>query len=113
MHCTDLWRGTFYAPHGFWQLFVFRLFVLEQVGDWGWELLHFLGVIKEVHLIIAITHLVGQATCPGFDLVELVSFLVVSSLAYVDLDVSRQATRSSFEVAGCEHDKTSSFNFVN
>jgi hypothetical protein len=113
MHCTNLWRGTLYAPHGFGQFFILLLIILEQIGDWRWELLHFLGVIEEVHLIIAIPHLVGQAACPGFDLVELVSFLVVSGLAYVDLDVSRQATGSSFEVASCEHDKTSSFNFVN
>ena len=113
MHCTNLWWGTFYAPHWFGQVLVLLLFVLEQVGDWRWEFLHFLGVIEEIHLIVAIPHLIGQAACPSFDLVELVSFLIVSGLAYVDLDVSRQATRSSFEVASCEHDKTSSFNLVN
>jgi hypothetical protein len=113
MHCTNLWRGTFYAPHGFGQFFILRLFVLEQIGDWGWEFLHFLGVIEEIHLVIAIPHFIGQAACPSLDLVELVSFLVVSGFTYVDLDVGRQATRSSFEVASCEHDKTSSFNFVN
>jgi hypothetical protein len=113
MHCTNLWWGTFYAPHWFGQFFILCLIVLEQIGDWGWEFLHLLGVIEEVHLVIAVPHLIGQAARPSFDLVELVSFLVVSGLAYVDLDVSRQATRSSLEVASREHDKTSSFNLVN
>lgn len=113
MHCTNLGRRTVYAPHGFGQLFVLFLFVLEQVCDRGWELLHFLGVIEEVHLIVAIPHFIREAACPCFDLVELMSFLIVSGLAYVNLDVGRQAAGSSFEVAGCEHDKTPSFNFVN
>jgi hypothetical protein len=113
MHCSDLWWGTFYPPHGFGQFFVLCLVVLEQIGDWGWELLHLLRVIEEVHLIIAIPDLVRQAACPCFDLVELVPFLVVSGLAHVDLDISRQASGSSLEVASCEHDKTSSFNLAN
>lgn len=70
-------------------------------------------LLKKVHLVVSISDLVRKTACPGLDLVELMTFLVVPCFADVDLNIRRQTARTTFEVTRGEHDEAPAFNLVN
>jgi hypothetical protein len=74
--------------------------------NWTGQLLHLEGDCERVHHIILLSHLVGKATSPSFDLVERELFLVISRLANVYLLVRWKVARSSLRVSREEHHKT-------
>jgi hypothetical protein len=61
--------------------------------------------VKQVHLIVLLSNLVGNAACPRLDLVEPELFFIVARLAHVYLFVPWEPTRSAAAKTGDEHDK--------
>ena len=68
--------------------------------------------IEEIHLVVLIANLIGQAASPRLDLVELVLLLIVSRFADVYSLVFRKAARPSLAVPRYEHDKAPVYNFL-
>ena len=113
MHGTDFRWCTFCTPNRFGQLLGLSLLILQKVGDRRRVLLHLLGVVKQVHLVILVAHFIRQTACPSLDLVELMPFLVVTSLANIHFDVWWQTAWSALEVPCGEHDETPPLHFFN
>lgn len=74
--------------------------------------LHFLRFNVYFHLIVLVSHLIGQTACPSLNLVQGVFFLVVTSLANIDLFVSWKVTRPTFAVSGNEHNEAPIYNLI-
>ena len=85
MHSADLWRRTLSTPRHLRQLICLLLLLFEHIGERRGELFHRTSMVEEVHLIVFISHLVRKAASPSFDGVELMTLLVVSIPADVDL----------------------------
>ncbi len=69
------------------------------------DLLQFVRNIKQVHLVVLISHLIGDAARPRLDLVELELLLVVPRLAHVHSLIQRQASGPALVVSRDEHDE--------
>jgi predicted Na+-dependent transporter len=70
-------------------------------------------MVEQIHFVVLVPHLVGQAACPCLDGVELTCRLVVSRLAYVDLCSLSNVAWTSLEVPRVEHDEALAFDFIN
>jgi hypothetical protein len=77
------------------------------------NLLHLSRCIKQIHLVILLSHFIWHTTSPRLDLVQLELFLVVSSLTYVDLLVCWKSSRTALVVSSEEHDEAAINDFFN
>ena len=86
--------------------FVCLLCVLTQkVLYWAGNLAHPPRNVKQIHLIISLSHLVGYTAGPCLDLVERKSLLVISRFTNIHGFVRRESTRPAFGEPRDKHDK--------
>ena len=87
--------------------------VLQQVQQRTWGFSTFTGLVEQVHLIIFISNLVRQTTCPCLYFVHLVSLLIISRFADIYFLSRTKATRSPSAKASDKHDEAPVNDLVN
>ena len=105
MYGSNNWGSIWTSPGWPWKLISFFSIFAQQMLDRTWNLPHSSWDIKQVHFVVFISHFIGDATCPCFDLVESEFFLIVARFAHVHVFVGRKTPWSTLIKAGYKHDK--------
>lgn len=113
MHCSYKRRCIRCSPGRLRQRIIRLRIISQQVLDGTRSFLKPPRHIEEVHLIVLVSDLVGQTTCPSFNLVEFVLLFIVTCFAHIHFFVLRKTARSAFAVTGYKHDEASVHNLVN
>lgn len=100
------------SPIRLWHHVCLLGILVEQVRNRGRLLLDLARHVKQIHLVVSLPDLVGQAAGPRLDAVEGILVLVVPRLADVHLLARRQASRPAPVVAGVEHDEAAVHDVV-
>lgn len=112
MNGANDWRRVWATPSWSRQAVCFFGVIAKEVLNRARNLPQRTCDIVQIHFIVSISDFVGEAACPGLDLIELELFFVVSRLANIDLLLGRETTRSSLVKSSNKHDKASVKNFA-
>lgn len=88
-------RGVWTSPRRSRKFVCFLGIVAQEVLDWTGNFLHLAGNIEQVHFVVFISYLVGNAACPCLDLVEEEFLFIVPRLADIDIFVRCESPRTS------------------